>query len=221
MNYSIHLSSVLMGAYNTCFKWFVIILVICRCFFFTGISASNGRTWREQRRFALSTLRDFGMGKVRLEESILNEANALVKVIEAKNGQPFDVHQTIMTSVCNVIYSMVFGKRYDHNDNELDGFTKRIDENLRNFDRIQATVSILPWLRFLPGDMFKYWKALDNLAYVDDGMMEEIDQHKKSHKPEITRDFIDAYINRMKECSHEEDSTFDGHHIKLNQNNLE
>ena len=141
------------------------------------------------------------MGKVRLEESILDEAKALVKVIEAKNGQPFDAHYLIMTSVCNVIYSMVFGKRYDHNDSELDGLTSRLNENLQNAVLLNMFMTPFPWLRHLPGDMLKYWKVVENIDFVEGALKEQIEEHKRTYDPNVTRDYIDAYITKMKEVS--------------------
>ena len=38
-----------------------------------GVLQSEGRTWLEQRRFALRTLRDFGFGKSGMEQMIKEE----------------------------------------------------------------------------------------------------------------------------------------------------
>ncbi len=47
-----------------------------------GIANSRGHTWSEQRRFALSTLRDFGLGKVDMEQLVREEVEELMDVIE-------------------------------------------------------------------------------------------------------------------------------------------
>ncbi len=50
-------------------------MLFCPC---TGVLYGNGKTWHEQRRFTLTTLRDFGFGKESMEELIEAEAAELV-----------------------------------------------------------------------------------------------------------------------------------------------
>ncbi|PIO29304.1 hypothetical protein AB205_0040940, partial [Aquarana catesbeiana] len=48
-----------------------------------GIIFSNGNNWKVMKRFALSTLRDLGMGKKTREDKILEECKNLVKIFKA------------------------------------------------------------------------------------------------------------------------------------------
>ncbi|KAL0196643.1 hypothetical protein M9458_005183, partial [Cirrhinus mrigala] len=48
---------------------------------------ANGDSWKAMRRFALSTLRDFGMGKKLSEQKILDEMRYLREVFEKFQGR--------------------------------------------------------------------------------------------------------------------------------------
>lgn len=48
--------------------------------------SNNEKKWRELRRFTLSTLRDFGMGKSSMSQKVQQEAQHLVEVLAKLKG---------------------------------------------------------------------------------------------------------------------------------------
>jgi len=51
-----------------------------------GIMLATGHTWKQQRRFALRTLRNLGLGKRGLEHRVQEEASYLVNFFASMKG---------------------------------------------------------------------------------------------------------------------------------------
>ena len=76
----------------------------------TGILSSQD-LWKENRKFSLVTMRDFGLGKKSLEERIQEEISSLHRALDETNGEPCSVDNLIIKSVSNIICTITFGKR--------------------------------------------------------------------------------------------------------------
>ncbi|XP_073442755.1 cytochrome P450 2D14-like isoform X3 [Dendrobates tinctorius] len=82
------------------------------------VLAQYGRSWKEQRRFAITTLRNFGMGKKSLEEKVTEEAQFLCSEFKSQKDQ-FDPILLINNAASNVICSFAFGERFEYNDEKF------------------------------------------------------------------------------------------------------
>nr|KAF6381626.1 cytochrome P450 family 2 subfamily J member 2 [Pipistrellus kuhlii] len=99
-----------------------------RIFKTNGLIMSNGQEWKEQRRFTLTTLRNFGLGKKSLEECMQEEAYQLNQAIEEENGQPFNPHFKINKAVSNIICSITFGERFEYQDSQFQEMLRLLDD---------------------------------------------------------------------------------------------
>ncbi|XP_073080393.1 cytochrome P450 2K6-like [Manis javanica] len=96
-----------------------------------GIAFSHGEAWKTMRRFSLTTLRNFGMGKRIIEDTIIEECQHLIQNFESHRGKPFEVKTIMNASVANVIVSVLFGKRFDYQDTQFLRLLSLIGENVK------------------------------------------------------------------------------------------
>ncbi|XP_069449057.1 cytochrome P450 2J2-like isoform X4 [Ovis canadensis] len=164
-----------------------------RVFKENGLIMSNGHIWKEQRRFSLTALRNFGLGRKSLEEHIQEEVAYLVQAIGEKNGQPFNPHFKINNAVSNIICSIAFGERFDYQDDQFQELLRLLDE----VTYLETTLwcqlyNVFPRImNFLPGPhqrLFSNWEKLKMFV------ARMIENHKRDWNPDEARDFIDAYL---------------------------
>ncbi|XP_042318054.1 cytochrome P450 2J2-like [Sceloporus undulatus] len=181
-----------------------------------GLVNSNGMSWKQQRRFALSTLRNFGLGKKSLEERIQEEIKFLTDAIEEEKGQPFDPHYLINNAVSNVICSITFGDRFDYHDSQFQNLLRLLNEAGRMQASIWSQVyNIFPALmKRLPGP---YQTSFKNWEHLKSFVRKIIEKHQEDQNPQEARDFIDAYLNEMAK----EDASSSFHKENLLQSTLD
>lgn len=69
-----------------------------------GIILTHGENWRVMRRFSISALRDYGMGKKIIEDKISEECSVLTKTFETYEGElvfpPTDLAIIFQNNLC-------------------------------------------------------------------------------------------------------------------------
>ncbi|XP_077345189.1 cytochrome P450 2K4-like isoform X3 [Lithobates pipiens] len=149
--------------------------------FLLGIIFSHGDNWKVMRRFALSTLRDFGMGKKTLENKIIEECECLVNKFKSFGGKPFENTMIMNAAVANIIVYIILGHRFNYDDPVFLRLMRLINENIRLVGSPMVTLyntyqSVMRWLpgghktvnrnatemrQFITGTFTKYKDQLD------------------------------------------------------------
>ncbi|KAJ8017131.1 hypothetical protein DPEC_G00014570 [Dallia pectoralis] len=160
-----------------------------------GILFGNGESWREMRRFALTNLRDFGMGKKGSEEKILEELHYLIEVFEEHKGKPFDTTQPLHYAISNIICSIVYGSRFEYSDPRFRLSVDRVNDSIQRIGSFTIQLyNMFPWL----GPFLKSRSDVIKFADVNVKEIRELVRGlKETLNPQMCRGFIDSFLVRM------------------------
>nr|AAZ43085.1 cytochrome P450 monooxygenase CYP2K17 [Danio rerio] len=185
-----------------------------------GILFSNGESWKEMRRFALSNLRDFGMGKRGSEEKIIEEIHHLKGEFDKFEGKPFDTTQPVNYAVSNIISSIVYGSRFEYTDPRFTEMVDRANENIRvSGSASMMLYNIFRWLGpFLNSKRTVVRNMLKNRAEfmkLITGLQETLNIHDR-------RGFVDSFLIRKQsdEQLGKKDSYFHAENLPMTVGNL-
>ncbi|XP_033110562.1 cytochrome P450 2U1-like [Anneissia japonica] len=159
------------------------------------VTADSCPKWKEQRRFTLHALRNFGVGKNSLEGKVMEEIGYLLSAMREKGKAAFNMDHFLEISVSNVICNVCFGRRFQYNEASF----QLLVDSIYRFSEIGTTaaaVNFFPFLRHFPTpelkEVFQINQVMQKFLH---GMIHD---HKQTYDPELKRDFIDAYLGEIK-----------------------
>ncbi|KAM5165067.1 cytochrome P450 2C5-like [Mantella aurantiaca] len=163
-----------------------------------GVIFAHNETWKVMRRFTLSTLRDFGMGKKTIEDKILEECDCLVNKIKLFKGEPFDNRMIINAAVANIIVSILLSHRFDYEDATLLRLLKIVNENINIVGSPTAVLyNAFPSLiRWLPGRHRTVRKNMDEMHKF---IRETFTTQRKQLDVNDQRNLIDTFLVKQQE----------------------
>ncbi|XP_066489192.1 cytochrome P450 2D14-like [Tiliqua scincoides] len=177
------------------------------------IMAKYSHEWKEQRRFTLSILRDFGMGKTSLEHLVIEEVGHLCSAFSSEEGHPFDPQRYINNAVSNVICSLTFGNRFDYKDEKFEKLLLLLGDGLKEeAGFLPQFLHEVPFLLYIPGIVekaFQHQKAL--YAYIH----ELVKMHKETLDPSCRRDITDAFLEEMEKRKDDVNSSFNAQNLSF------
>lgn len=184
-----------------------------------GLMVSEGDRWRQLKRFTLTTLRNFGVGKRTIEDRIKEECSSLVEELTSYKGCQFDPAMIISKAVSNVISSVVFGSRFQYDDARfhrmLDIFSETFELMSSIWGQIQDMIPMI--MNHLPGPHQKITTLLEEL---NDFVAERVKLNQETLDQQNPRDYIDCFLNKMQEEKDNPTSEFNMRNLILTLNNL-
>ncbi|XP_017294468.1 cytochrome P450 2F2 [Kryptolebias marmoratus] len=176
------------------------------------ILVDYGSLWRDHRRFALMTLRNFGLGKKSMEERIHEEIQFTVKTLEkSTTGKTLSPQVMFHNAASNIICKVLFGTRYEYDDETLKMIVQCFTEltTLANGPWAMVYDSV-PFVSYLP---LPFKKAFRNMEMFMEFSIRVVKEHKKSRVPGEPRDFVDCYLDEL-DKQDKQDSTFSEDQLK-------
>ncbi|XP_003508847.1 cytochrome P450 2D20-like [Cricetulus griseus] len=176
--------------------------------------APDGPEWREQRRFSVSTMRDFGMGKKSLEQWVTEEAGHLCDAFTQEAGHPFNPITLLNKGVCNVISSLIFAHRFDYGDPFFKRLLKTLQESFgEDTGFIAEVLNTVPVLLSIPGISDKAFPKQKAFMESLDKMLVE---HKTTWDPaQPPRHLTDAFLSEVEKAKGNPESSFNDENLRM------
>nr|XP_057930990.1 cytochrome P450 2F2-like [Doryrhamphus excisus] len=170
------------------------------------ILADYGTSWKEHRRFALMTLRNFGLGKNSMEERILAEIQFIMNTLEQSIGKTLSPQLMFHNASSNIICQVLFGKRYNYDDEFIKVIVQCFTENAKLANGPWAMLyDSFPMIRGLP---LPFMKSFENVKTCQKLARRVLAEHKSTRIPGEPRDFMDCYLDELEKQSDKENCTF-------------
>ncbi|XP_077130957.1 cytochrome P450 2K1-like [Ranitomeya variabilis] len=176
-----------------------------------GIIYTNGEQWKSMRRFTLSTLRDFGMGKKSLENRIQDELIPLIESFKSHNGKPFNTHMLTNSAVSNIICSIIFGKRFEYDDPTFQKLINMLDESTK----LVATpkVMLYNYYPFLGSLLGLHKKVQQNIQDVKSFISNFSKNRRLDFDANDITGYIDAYLKKQEQDSTKTETYFNDENL--------
>ncbi|XP_066465797.1 cytochrome P450 1A5-like [Tiliqua scincoides] len=170
-----------------------------------SFGTDSGEVWLARRKLAQNALKNFAVSPCPtssstclLEEHVSKETDCLIQKLQEvmREKKRFDPFRYLVISVANVVCAMCFGKRYNHEDQELLDIVNQSEE----FGDTAASgnpADFIPVLQYLPS--MKKFKEFNQRFVTFLGKI--VQEHYTTFNKDSIRDITDSLIDQSQEKS--------------------
>ncbi|XP_070543892.1 steroid 17-alpha-hydroxylase/17,20 lyase-like isoform X2 [Ptychodera flava] len=168
-----------------------------------GITSGNfTQKWKALHKIAQQAMRNYARGH-KLGNLVTKDAfPRLKKVINDKNGEPFDPQPLLTLLVCNVMATMCFGQNYELDDKEFRNILKFIQNFNESFGN-GLLADVVPIFKYIPTYGLRAYKK--NLNIWFSLIQSKIDGHKIKMQEGNVSDLVDDVLKIQAEAKAAED----------------
>ncbi|XP_046401746.1 methyl farnesoate epoxidase-like isoform X2 [Ischnura elegans] len=180
-----------------------------------GIVNTDGEVWKAQRRFTLHRLRDFGFGKNTLESIAHEEIRAVFNDIDRASGgaekgysNPVCFHDILGGTSINILWHIISGKRYDHDDPEFKYLTTSVNKFFQVSEPSGGILIAFPGLVKIFPSLARTKELRATCEPLFKFLEDMIAEHKKTIDYDNPRDFTDVYLVEIEKQKGNPNSSF-------------
>jgi len=185
-----------------------------------GVIFLNGQHWQEQRRFALRTLRDFGLGKDGMEDLIAEEVERLISIIDATHGKPQMMNGFFGMSTLRALWKVLTSEDLLESKHDLQSIYKRL---LEVFTFANTPIGFMMLTMPKLTKMLRMF-GIDTMGDVDKDFIgissKIIQEHEETYDEGSPRDFTDVYLKMRYESKDMNGTSFHGLNGLINQKGM-
>lgn len=171
-----------------------------------GVLITDGELWKEQRRFLIKHLKEFGFGRRGMGNIAQSEAGHMVsdvmEIINTNNGKSAEImmHNFFNVYILNTLWTMMAGIRYKPSEPQMIVLQTLLFELFAAVDMVGAVFSHFPILAVVAPKRSGYREFVKTHKAIWRFLREEIARHKENFEPEKEdKDFMDVYIRVLRE----------------------
>lgn len=169
-----------------------------------GIMLTDGDFWRDQRRFVMRHLKEFGFARSGMTEMIQNEAkhmledfNAFVQQQGGTDGL-VSIQKAFSVYILNTLWKMMSGIRYERENSRLKKLQAILHNIMDSVDMMGCPFSHFPFLRFIAPDLSGYRPFVKFHEKMHQFICEELNAHKINLSPnDEPNNLMDAYLHKL------------------------